>query len=366
MSSRESSPDGYSRKKKHKKKHKHRDRHDNRELSPSASRHDYTKAARSRSRSPETDGNSFHSRRHTDYDGDSREHGERRRKENGRDYPSRSTGHSRVKSEPDDRGYEKYARPDNHQHRERHQHREGDQETRDGSHDRRGSKRRRDEHNMREQNRERQFHDRQRRDARRRRENSREPDVWGQPTHGSDDDNNTVPQEKEKPNFEISGKLTEDTNTYRGVVIKYNEPPEARKPRKRWRLYPFKGDESLPMLPIHRQSAYLLGRDRKVADIPTDHPSCSKQHAVFQYRLVEYDRADGSTGRRVRPYVIDLNSANGTYVNNTRIEPQRYVELIEKDVVKFGFSSREYVVLHEQVKGGEEEDVEPEEADVQE
>ncbi len=73
-----------------------------------------------------------------------------------------------------------------------------------------------------------------------------------------------------------------------GVVIKYNEPPEARKPKTRWRLYPFKGDESLRtcsnifivaylsvrQLPsfhriaatlfIHRQSAYLIGRDRRV------------------------------------------------------------------------------------------------------
>jgi hypothetical protein len=31
-------------------------------------------------------------------------------------------------------------------------------------------------------------------------------------------------------------------------------------------------------------TCYLFGRERKVADVPTDHPSCSKQHAVLQYR----------------------------------------------------------------------------------
>lgn len=152
---------------------------------------------------------------------------------------------------------------------------------------------------------------------------------------------------KEKPNFELSGALLEDTNTFRGVVIKYSEPPEARIPKKRWRLYPFKNDEVLPVMYIHRQSAYLLGRHRRIADIPIDHPSCSKQHAVFQYRLVEYTRADGTVGRRVKPYIIDLGSGNGTFLNNKRIEPQRYYELREKDVLKFGFSSREYVLLHE-------------------
>ena len=31
-----------------------------------------------------------------------------------------------------------------------------------------------------------------------------------------------------------------------------------------------------------------------------------------------------------RPYIIDLGSTNGTYVNNQRIDSTRYVELKEK------------------------------------
>jgi len=98
----------------------------------------------------------------------------------------------------------------------------------------------------------------------------------------------------------------------------------------------------MPVMHIHRQSAYLIGKDRKIADIPVDHPSCSRQHAVLQYRMVN---------NKVKPYVIDLNSSNGTYLNNQKIDPQRYVELREKDVVKFGYSSREYVLLHEHSAG---------------
>lgn len=87
-----------------------------------------------------------------------------------------------------------------------------------------------------------------------------------------------------------------------------------------------------------------------IADIPIDHPSCSKQHAVLQFRFLPYERHDGTTGKSVRPYVIDLDSSNGTYVNNNRIDPRRYVELFEKDVLKFGFSTRVYVLLHEESK----------------
>lgn len=62
---------------------------------------------------------------------------------------------------------------------------------------------------------------------------------------------------------------------------------------------------------------------------------------------MEFTRSDGTAGRKVKPYIIDLGSGNGTYLNNQRIEAQRYYELKEKDVLKFGFSSREYVLLHE-------------------
>lgn len=156
--------------------------------------------------------------------------------------------------------------------------------------------------------------------------------------------------EKEKPNFGLSGKLTEDTNKVNGVVIKYAEPPEARRSKRLWRFYPFKGTESLQTIYLHRQSCYLIGRDKQICEMTVDHPSCSKQHAAFQYRLVPYEREDGTKGKHVLPYIIDLDSANGTFVNDKKIEPKKYVELRERDVVKFGFSTREYVLLHKDSK----------------
>ncbi|KAG8365060.1 hypothetical protein BUALT_Bualt18G0063700 [Buddleja alternifolia] len=155
-------------------------------------------------------------------------------------------------------------------------------------------------------------------------------------------------EKQHKPSFELSGKLAAETNRFRGVTLLFNEPPDARKPDIRWRLYVFKGGEVLnEPLYVHRQSCYLFGRERRVADIPTDHPSCSKQHAVLQYRQVEEENPDGTMSKQVRPYLMDLGSTNGTFVNDDQIEPQRYYELFEKDTIKFGNSSREYVILHE-------------------
>ncbi|CAG8564994.1 13922_t:CDS:2 [Funneliformis mosseae] len=156
-----------------------------------------------------------------------------------------------------------------------------------------------------------------------------------------------------KPNFALSGKLVAETNSYNGVVLKYFEPPEARKPTKRWRLYVFKGDKEIDILHIHRQSAYLFGRERKVADIPIDHPSCSSQHAVLQFRqITTTDDESGEKLSEIKPYIIDLDSTNKTFVNNNPIPPSRYYELKASDTIKFGFSSRDYVLIHDELDDG--------------
>ncbi|TFK40667.1 SMAD/FHA domain-containing protein [Crucibulum laeve] len=161
------------------------------------------------------------------------------------------------------------------------------------------------------------------------------------------------PEDKAKPNFAPSGLLAAETNTVKAIdgtktVLKYNEPPEARKPVLGWRLYVFKGSEQVELLHIHRQSAYLIGRDRLVADIPIEHPSCSKQHAVIQYRYVQEKNEFGDTKGVVKPFIIDLESTNGTHVNDAAIPPARYYELKASDIIKFGQSTREYVLLHDE------------------
>jgi len=154
-------------------------------------------------------------------------------------------------------------------------------------------------------------------------------------------------QEKEKPNFELSGKST--VRNINGVMINYSEPEDAWVPKRKWRLDPFKPQEPSPTFYIYQQSAYLIGRD-KIADIPLNHPSCCNQHAVLQYRLVPYKKKSGAKSRRVRLYIIDLESENGTYINNVKLEPRKYYELFKENMVQFGYSVRQYILLHENSK----------------
>jgi smad nuclear-interacting protein 1 len=88
----------------------------------------------------------------------------------------------------------------------------------------------------------------------------------------------------------LSGKLAAETNkTVDGsAVLKYQPPPEARVcKRPVWQLFCFKGKEEVGKpINLNQTPFYLFGKDRKVADIPTDHPSCSRQHAVLVFRCV--------------------------------------------------------------------------------
>ena len=173
---------------------------------------------------------------------------------------------------------------------------------------------------------------------------------------GAEQGDEAKQQEKKKADFGLSGALASDErtgNVYNGILLKFSEPPEARAPNTRWRLYVFRkkkeGDaddgELIETLHVSRQSAYLFGREAKVADIPVLHPSLSSQHCVLQYRATP----DASIGGRLRcrPYLMDLDSTNGTFVNGVRLEGARYYELRKGDVITLGASTREYVLLTE-------------------
>jgi len=150
-----------------------------------------------------------------------------------------------------------------------------------------------------------------------------------------------------EPNFGLSGALAAETNLFRGVVLKYNEPPEARKPNKNWRLYAFKNGTEVELYHLSQQSAYLIGRDKAVADIEIQHPSASKQHAVIQFRRIVERSEFGDEKFVIKPFIIDLESANGTRVNEEEIPQSRFYELKTSDIIKFASSTREYVLLME-------------------
>lgn len=157
---------------------------------------------------------------------------------------------------------------------------------------------------------------------------------------------------KEKPNFGATGHLAAASNSIEQVdgtkiALKYHEPPEARKPppRDQWKLFVFKGNDLVDSIDLSNRSCWLVGRESAVVDMLAEHPSISKQHAVLQFRYVEKRNEFGDKIGKVKPYLLDLESANGTQLNGEGVPDRRYLELRPKDVVKFGDSTRDYVVM---------------------
>ena len=171
----------------------------------------------------------------------------------------------------------------------------------------------------------------------------------------------------EKPNFGLSGALAKDErhgNMYRGVQLKWSEPADACMPKRRWRLYVFKNDEMIGTRTVsgvqrwswltpcpcpqasrctftgkvptwwadtkryvmascacgeYRRRLIRVGALLQIADVLTEHESCSKQHAVLQFRLVVVAAAKnvvGSKPKRKVKYVasgavVDWHTAHG-------------------------------------------------------
>ncbi|KAJ4387950.1 hypothetical protein N0V93_008553 [Gnomoniopsis smithogilvyi] len=161
-----------------------------------------------------------------------------------------------------------------------------------------------------------------------------------------------IEKPKEKPNFGTTGHLAAASNSIEQadgtkIILKYHEPPEARKPppRDQWKLFVFKGQDVVDTIDLSNRSCWLVGRESAVVDLPAEHPSISKQHAVMQFRYTEKRNEFGDKIGKVKLYLLDLESANGTQLNGEVVPDRRYLELRPKDVVKFGDSSREYVII---------------------
>lgn len=153
--------------------------------------------------------------------------------------------------------------------------------------------------------------------------------------------------------------------------VLYREPADAAVPTRAppWGFYcvppPTAGAPAAdaPYVRLERQRFYLLGRDAAVAHVLLSHPSVSKQHAVLQFRESRWHPGarevfgSGRGGRSVRtdleeegpvvPWLIDLGSRNGTYLNGARIPAETFVRIQVGDTAVFGASADEYVFIQE-------------------
>eukprot|EP00173_Palmaria_palmata_P001285 Plantae.Rhodophyta-Palmaria_palmata.ctg17.p1 GENE.Plantae.Rhodophyta-Palmaria_palmata.ctg17~~Plantae.Rhodophyta-Palmaria_palmata.ctg17.p1 ORF type:complete len:178 (+),score=30.81 Plantae.Rhodophyta-Palmaria_palmata.ctg17:30-536(+) len=133
----------------------------------------------------------------------------------------------------------------------------------------------------------------------------------------------------------------------------YHEPANARAPERSapWRLYIFRKGNPLAspgrdcFIRLDRQRYYLFGRDGAICHVAMAHASVSKQHAVIQFRQrVSGDEADEGD---VVPWLLDLKSRNGTYLNDVRVPSDVFMRIHCGDTLLYGASTREWVLVQE-------------------
>ena len=91
---------------------------------------------------------------------------------------------------------------------------------------------------------------------------------------------------------------------------------------------------------ISRHGEYSLGRQADIATIVIDHPSTSRKHATLTV---------GVDGCRIQ----DEGSAHGTFLNGERLSPRVSSPISPGSSLKFGASSRTYVLRKPSVSPAE-------------
>lgn len=94
-------------------------------------------------------------------------------------------------------------------------------------------------------------------------------------------------------------------------------------------------------VPLTQRSYFVVGR-LPVCDIPVEHPSISRYHAVIQYRGQAGE--EEAVGEESGFYIHDLGSTHGTFVNKNKVPPKTYIRLRVGHVLKFGGSTRLFIL----------------------
>ena len=116
-------------------------------------------------------------------------------------------------------------------------------------------------------------------------------------------------------------------------TCKYDEPSWKMIPpkEKKYHLEVIKGGTTLEPIDLCTGRSYFVVGRMVDCQIPLQHPSLSRYHAVLQY---------GRQGSKEGWYIFELGSSNGTVVNKIRLPPSVYRPLEIGHVIKFGMSTR--------------------------
>ncbi len=135
------------------------------------------------------------------------------------------------------------------------------------------------------------------------------------------------------------------------LKLAYTEPQWSGKPEsKLYQLLVVKNGVEVDSIELSDKCYYVCGR-LPTCDLHLQHPSISRHHAILQYRpekdsLTQNEATTvfSTVPREAGFYLYDLSSTHGTYLTKNRLQPRRYYRMRVGQSVKFGGSSRTFVL----------------------
>ena len=119
--------------------------------------------------------------------------------------------------------------------------------------------------------------------------------------------------------------------------LPYIEPPWSGKCTAAYSFDILKSGKIIDSLDLTSRNYFVFGR-LKSCDVPMDHPSLSRYHAVVQYCSQEQPNRD------VGWYLYDLGSTHGSFVNKQKVAARIYVRLRVGYMIKLAGSSRLHIL----------------------
>ena len=147
----------------------------------------------------------------------------------------------------------------------------------------------------------------------------------------------TLPSKAGSKSNETSQKENPASRQAADSVCPYTEPPWAGIPEQKYTMEILKNGKIIDTIDLNTKSFHVFGR-LKSCDIPMEHPSLSRFHAVLQYCAVNSEKRD------VGWYLYDLDSTHGTWINKNQVHGKIFYRIRVGHVVKFGGSTRLHIL----------------------
>jgi len=119
--------------------------------------------------------------------------------------------------------------------------------------------------------------------------------------------------------------------------LQYNIPESSAIPPVEYTLEVLRDGSIIDYISLSNRSYTVFGRSPD-SDVVLEHPTISRYHAIVQYKS-EFEH-----GQPAGLYLYDCGSTHGTFINKKRLEPKVYVRIKIGYIIKFGQSTRLYLV----------------------